>query len=326
MTHTAKRLGRARAWTFTINNPKEDKLFGDKLVEQYNVKYIIYSLEEGTTEHTRHWQGYIYFKNPRTMKGIKQITFFKKAHLEIAKGTVEQNKVYITKAPINGIVYELGIKPEQGKRSDLETLKDLIIEQDYNMDNLLIDYPQLIHRYGKYAQSLFALQLKRKARKGYTQFIDQETNKDIIVLWGKAGTGKTSYIYRNYKMDDIYCLNFGDGSKGSFWMDDYQGEPILLLDDFYGQIKYSLILKLLDIYPLRLQCKGGFVYANFKKIYITSNQDPQYWYSGIEDTKALFRRITEIKEVEDQVLPSTSVPLGCSELEKELNDLVFGEN
>jgi hypothetical protein len=72
---------------------------------------------------------------------------------------------------------------------------------------------------------------------------------------------------------------------------------VLLIDDFYGWIKYGFLLKVLDIYPLRLAVKGSHAYACWETVYITSNKAPETWYAG-GMTAALRRRIHSIEHIE----------------------------
>jgi hypothetical protein len=109
---------------------------------------------------------------------------------------------------------------------------------------------------------------------------------EVIVHWGDAGTGKTKKPYEEG------AFIFDDYDNG--WWDGYDGESVICLDDFYGGIKYSYLLRLLDGYQCRLKIKGGFTYAQWSKVYITSNKKPSEWYAqGM--TNALGRRITDVE-------------------------------
>lgn len=85
-------------------------------------------------------------------------------------------------------------------------------------------------------------------------------------------------------------------ANGSIWFDGYQGEDIVLIDDFYGWLPWTFLLKLLDRYPLRVQTKFGVVPFRSKIVYITSNVHPDKWYSYGENMvyEALRRRIDTI--------------------------------
>lgn len=115
-----------------------------------------------------------------------------------------------------------------------------------------------------------------------------------MVYWGRTGAGKTRSVYDNLpSLDSLFVY------AGSGWFDGYDGQPIVLFDDFGGhEFKISYLLKLLDRYPIRVPVKGGFVHWAPQEIYITSNIDPHNWYSNAnpEHVRALLRRITLIHE------------------------------
>lgn len=79
------------------------------------------------------------------------------------------------------------------------------------------------------------------------------------------------------------------------WWDGYDGEETLLIDEFYGQLKVSRMLALLDGYQCRLPVKGNFTYAQWTKVYITSNTKASEWYTNIpvQVSDALQRRISD---------------------------------
>lgn len=301
-------MNRFRTYCYTLNNPKEEYDSSD--MEKDKIIYILYSHEKGKKEGTFHHQGYVRFKNPRTLNGVKRIKYFSKAHLERARGNFSQNYKYITKDD-NENIFEYGKQPKQGERTDLEKTKIAITTTDISKDDVYLEYYKTAARCPKYIDSLYNIMNKKKAKENYKLMVEGKLKKIVMVIIGKPGSGKTSYVYKNHDIDDIYKLNFGDGSQSSLWFDGYNNENILLIDDFYGNIKYSLMLRILDIYPLRVQKKGGYEYVNFTKIYITSNKPPSEWYK-ITDISALQRRITyKIKKHKgaDIVLPATSVHL-----------------
>ena len=117
----------------------------------------------------------------------------------------------------------------------------------------------------------------------------------VSVLWGRTGCGKTKGVYdlMAEKNERIYKLDGGN----NIWWDGYMGEKTILIDDFYGWIKFGFLLNILDVYPLRLEVKGGFTYACWTQVYITSNKPWEQWYKDLthEQEAALKRRIHEVK-------------------------------
>lgn len=114
-----------------------------------------------------------------------------------------------------------------------------------------------------------------------------------IVYWGKTGTGKTKSVHEN--ATDLYV------HVGGQWFDGYYGQDQVLFDDFSGSdFKLTYLLKLLDRYPMCVPIKGGFVNWAPREIYITSNIDPDLWFSNAnyEHILALKRRFSFVYKFE----------------------------
>lgn len=64
----------------------------------------------------------------------------------------------------------------------------------------------------------------------------------------------------------------------------------MVIDEFFGWLKYNTFKQLLDRYPLQVETKAG--QANFiaKKICFTSNTRPEHWYRT-DWVLAVIRRI-----------------------------------
>ena len=52
----------------------------------------------------------------------------------------------------------------------------------------------------------------------------------------------------------------------------------IIIDEFYGWLKYDELLKIMDRYPYQVPVKGGFVSFASKHIVITSNAPIANWY------------------------------------------------
>lgn len=116
---------------------------------------------------------------------------------------------------------------------------------------------------------------------------------EVLVFWGRTGAGKTRLVHE--LATDLYI------HPGGAWFDGYDGQADVLFDDFGGSdFRLPYLLKLLDRYQMTVPIKGGFVQWAPRRIFITSNIDPNNWYSGafIEHQAALRRRITGIRHFE----------------------------
>ena len=92
----------------------------------------------------------------------------------------------------------------------------------------------------------------------------------VYLLWGTSGAGKTRYVHDMWG-EEVYTL----AGQKPLWFDGYDGQKVLLIDEFEGVEEFgrSNLLKCLDIYPYYAPVKGGFVCAQWEKVYITGNND-----------------------------------------------------
>lgn len=70
------------------------------------------------------------------------------------------------------------------------------------------------------------------------------TAKPIVtLLLGPPDTGKSYYVRQHAVGPNPYWQIL---QRGEIWWDDYDGTSAIILDDFYGWIPYSVMLRLLD--------------------------------------------------------------------------------
>ncbi|MGN5495186.1 hypothetical protein ACLJCJ_09470, partial [Campylobacter coli] len=68
----------------------------------------------------------------------------------------------------------------------------------------------------------------------------------------KTGTGKSHIARELAENQPIYNHTVKD--KG--WWDRYEQQPVVIFDDFRGEIEYNEILKLVDKYPHHVSRRG----------------------------------------------------------------------
>lgn len=297
-----------RNWIFTLNANEDE---GEHItwvvpnipcpvgswMDSAKIQYLVCSVEKGEGTGHVHVQGYIQCVNQMTLSGLKKIC--SAAHWEVRRGTHQQAKDYATKSKthVNG-PWELGHeKNDQGKRNDLKELKVMV---DAGKSHLEI----LEETEG--ASARFEKQIN------YMKFCRQEELSDrqlqgvrIIVLYGATGTGKT-YAAVNYIADktDYYICEPPSNANGRVWFSGYDAQKVLILDDFDGSFcNYRWLLRLLNPYKLKIEYKGGFCWACWTTVVITTNLFPTGWYTGV-DLAPLRRRLTEanceIRKMESQ--------------------------
>lgn len=219
-------------------------------------RYVCWGIERCPKTDKLHYQGFIIFSRTHRIPSAKRILGAgDKSHFEPRCGTREQAREYCRK---DGDFHEFGqfegFTKEQLFKQPIGYLKE--------------NYPEFYCRYHK--------GLDRLQPKG-----DKWRDVETTVLWGLTGCGKTRRVM---EMDDVYKID-----PPYNWWDGYEGEKILLIDDYkIGAIPRGQLLNLLDGYRLRLETKGSHTWALWNKVYITTNYNPECW------EEALLRRIKHI--------------------------------
>lgn len=261
---------RSRAWCLTINNYTEEDV---AYIKDYAAEYKVVGDEVGESG-TPHLQIYFRMKNAKTFTKIKKE--FTTAHIEVAKGDDIQNKIYCSKQTL---LFEEGTPKQQGKRNDITQIKEMV-RTGSNMRDIL-----------EIATSVQSVRMAEIHLKYY----ETKRNWKPHVVWfhGKTGTGKSKLAYER-SVDPYVAL---DTIK---WWEGYDGHKHVIIDDMRGDFcKFHQLLKLLDRYEYKVECKGGSRQFLAEQIIITSCYTPQQMFGGKteEDLEQLFRRIDELKEI-----------------------------
>lgn len=261
----------AKCWCFTLNNPLPSEFIDEQWTD-----YQVIGKEVGA-EGTFHLQGYVIFKKPYYLTGVKKL--LGRAHWEIAKGTPEQNRVYCTK---DGDFQESGSLPapktaaaSKKRKSDYE----LAINQAKSQKLYEIEAPLLIRHMAA---------LKQVARDHPP---DLAENDYLCGVWlhGPPGTGKSRSARWMYPKAYPKMCNK--------WWDGYLGEPFVIIDDLDTNHKVlGHHLKIwADHYPFTAEVKGHSVRIRPQVICVTSNYSIEEIFA--EDSTlqmALLRRYEQI--------------------------------
>lgn len=258
--------------------------FCEKVNSVSKVDRAVAQIEVCPETNRRHLQGFIIFKNELGGNaGRRAIQHgFVGAHCEHARKGIEAGFSYCTKSlsRLSGPYYypaEWSPRGKQGHRSDLDAAIETLRSSGWD---------QLVDRHGsdvvRYSRGFGVIResLERRSRQQYRDV-------KVLVLWGNTRTGKTRLAYslasvHSREGDGMFRLPLY-GKMNDLWFDGYQGEEILLLDDFYGNIPITLLMNILDGHPLRCAVKGSFVYAQWKYVIITSNVSHEDWYTPVAE-------------------------------------------
>lgn len=272
-----------RRFCFTWNNYSVvDTITVKNFFVEY-CKYAIAGEEIAPTTGTPHLQGFCNLKKPMRFSTIKQ-HLSDSIHIEKANGSDEQNQEYCRKA---GTWFEQGTPFKQGRRSDLESVISTISNGTNTLQAIAKLHPTAFIRYFRGINEY----LKHVAPLAPRSF-----KTDVFYYWGPPGSGKSRRSLEEataHNPDSIYYKPRG------LWWDGYHQQESVIIDDFYGWIKYDELLKITDRYPYKVQVKGGFEEFTSKRIYFTSNVDTDNLYKFMGYNPAAFERRITNKEYID---------------------------
>lgn len=254
---------RCRRIVFTLSNytDEEEKTIQDAAT---GLRFLIYGRENAPTTGTPHLQGYCASNSLKTIEGWKQL-LGRRLHIEMARSSEKANIQYCSK---EGNVFQSGEPNNQGVRSDLQTaVQTLLDTKDDPISTVAESHPTTFVRYGRGLRDLACVLRLGTERKHRTQ---------LIIVWGYPGTGK-SYTVRLAAKNMEGEHETYSKTRGEWW-DGYQSHKSVIIDDFYGWLKWDELLKIADEYPYRVPVKGSFVPFLANRIYITSNKHPEHWY------------------------------------------------
>lgn len=241
------------------------------------MKYLVYGAEICPETEKKHWQGYCELNNKTRFETLKK--YCPKIHIEVARGSGAQNRTYCVK---EGKFSEFGHMGQPGERNDLKKLVTEI-EEGARVDDIANEHPVQFLKYHKGVRELVSIKQKDAAKK--------DRKVSVFVYWGDSGVGKTRRCVETAGHD--YYIS----TAGVPWYDGYAGEETLIIDEMdENAIPYRTLLRLLDRYPVQVPYKGGMVWAQWTRVFITSNICPLKWYPG-EDFQPLKRRIYKIEHM-----------------------------
>lgn len=267
-------------------------------LESLHPTHAAWQLELGEAENYPHWQVFL-----ELGRGVR----FSTVRARLAPGHVEpcrdpdKSRSYCIKEEtrIDGPWYIGEHHPRRpGKRSDLTLLHERVLEEATLPDLWLdIDTGPSMLRYWRSVNEMrqvLGLEEQRSQR------------PTVYVLWGPPDTGKSARV-RQLCNNDLYSVPSPNTSSQPCWWDGYRGQSNVLLEEFYGWIRFSRMLTLLDIYDVRVDYRGGSTPLLATRIFITCNKRPEDWYKNLDEDKlnALLRRLTYVEYVDsiDAILP-----------------------
>ncbi|UOF79231.1 rep protein [Circoviridae sp.] len=273
-----------RFWVFTLNVDNKEEWDPATIPIGQVVKAMVCQLEKAPTTGQLHWQGAIKFNNAVSMAAVKKV-IGDKAHVEAMAGTWEQATEYCKKdkTRVEGETpYEAGnTKGGQGERTDLEEVRQTIKSGASTVEIADAHWATFL-RYNK-GIALYKHAIAKK----------RDFKTKVVVHYGAPGCGKSYNANKAAEGRTSFTLCQGNGDN--IWWDGYDGQDVAILDDFYGWVRFSSMLQLMDRYEYQVEIKGARGQFTSKELHITSNAPPSAWYKYDEKKSwpAFLRRIDE---------------------------------
>ena len=277
-------MAKPRSVCFTLNNYTDLDITH---IQNGSFKYIIFQKEVGLNG-TPHLQGYAQQPEPTSFSKWKSLLSVSgtSAHVEAAKGSSESNIAYCTKESTRvpgEVVFELGARPKQGERKDLEAICNAARDVTIPLSEIIaIDTPNFL-RYYKGVQAIRAILAPVRT-----------FPTEVFWFYGGTGTGKTRRASELGGSSAYWKQN-------SAWWCGYDScsMPTVIIDEYRCNFStFAHLLQLFDRYSLQVQTKGGNVQFCARRIIVTSPKSPsETWATRTaEDLQQLLRRITVVAE------------------------------
>jgi len=265
---------------FLLTIPAEKWTPPDELPE--GIQYLKGQKEQGEGGYL-HWQALVVFGKPATIKKVKTY-FCLECHVEPSRSAAANQYVWKPETRVENTQFELGaLKLKRNCAADWNRVRVDAIEGNMNAipDDIFI-------RHYRTLKQIHTDNARPRVRGPQV----------VNVYWGDSGTGKSRRAFE--ECGEIYYIKM----SSTKWFDGYRGEENVVVDEFTGQVGIEHLLKWFDRYPCAVEIKGGQVFLNTKRWWLTSNIDPNQWYPLIleEQRVALRRRFTNVVHFNKPVL------------------------
>lgn len=249
------------------------------------VVFMAGQMEMCPTSQRIHLQAYLQLRGKHSIRAMKTLLTTNTVHLERAKGTPQENLLYVSKEesrhaslPSHGTMKKTGHECKQLQTRDLLReirmgKSEMFLAEKYSTKWLcyrrtLLDYRRLC------VQS------------------ERHWKTKVIWYWGPTGSGKTRLAHIiTHKKAWVASDNTGR------WFDGYEHHRDVIFDDVdcTEKLDRSLLLRLIDRYPMTVPVKGSFVDWVPKRVIFTSNF---HWSLVFGQDAAIERRIEECIRLE----------------------------
>lgn len=265
----------SRGWVFVIHDYTDQQLeFGRRWIETPDCIGISCGKEICPKTGRPHLQGYVRLKRSVRKGAFRKIigpngNDKKDWYMKEANADWVANAKYTSKDE-QVVWYKCPPESEQGARTELTEFANAIKRRAGDAElfekhlNTLAKFPRLEGR----LKRSFA----KERSKEYRQI-------EHVVYYGPGGVGKSKralYDDAGKRLPDTYIVP--DSANMKWWM-DYEGEKTIVINEMNGdKCKFGRWKELMDGGQVVLQTKGDHTYAEWTKVIMTTNVDPDEWW------------------------------------------------
>jgi len=302
--------GRIRTWAYTVQNLSDMDAIHAENYREDDVDWLVVAREAGEKDGKLHYQGAVRFKHGKTFTAAQKWLGLKAGDELAAQRTAEfTNAAYCLKGEMTReewneagvdhpnyglnvqVVRQIGILPLRGDSK--ESVWDNIIQaihDGWSDIEIVAKWPSVALRC-------------MTAIAGYRLKFEQQNaawrDVETVYLAGDTGVGKTRMVMEKHGYSNVYRITNYD--NGAF--DQYDGQDVVVFEEFRSGFKIQQMLNFLDGYPVQLPARYANKMAKFTKVYIVTNWDLNDQYRSVQTAHpktwhAFLRRIDGLGEID----------------------------
>lgn len=246
-------MAKVRDYALTWNNYTDADI---DFLKSLDTTYLLLGREIAPTTGTRHLHVYLRFPNARSFKSVK-----KELGNQMRIEFVKKEEAWMRYCKKEFEYEEFGERPQQGKRTDIDRVRNQM-EDRANMRTIV-----------RTATSIQSIRYAEIHLKYFEE--PRDWKPEVFWYYGKTGSGKTRRAYEESNPEDRY-VSMSNGK----WFEGYDGHSDVIFDDLRPTtFKFEELLRLLDRYEFRIECKGGSRQFRARRIWITTPYAPddEHW-------------------------------------------------
>lgn len=287
MTQDKKKDIQSRGWMLTIPADKHSTKDVHELLASIFTA-AVFQKEKGENTGYEHYQCYGQNVAPirwTTLKNKLRKAGFQDTHFEKQWATGEACYKYCTKEESRleppQTIGTIAMHNKPGERTDIQAIKDKVLNQGMTYDDLLLDDDT-----GNVARYRMLIRDLESAKQRQLLKTRKWRNVTVNYLHGKTGIGKSRYVVDKYLPGELYRAT----DYSHLW-DLYEGQSVLVLEEFTGQPSIESMLMWLDGYTVQLPARYENKISNYTTVWVLSNLDFNELYRDVPaEQRAAFAR------------------------------------